>query len=173
VSHHRHHWSRDKRPQIEREWESYAIRASMARPPLPDVSRPVPMKIEAIIAQACAQDATYAAARAAWEAEYVDAMPEELKAYREALSATARLVVRKVGEVTPSPPRTAREAAPRPSRPALSTSTCALCAAAFPQPNRGPGKLYCSPRCAKRAEHQRARARRNEQCPNANPSTSP
>jgi hypothetical protein len=61
----------------------------------------------------------------------------------------------------PAPPRTP------------STSTCALCAAAFPQPNRGPGKLYCSPRCAKRAEHQRARARRKEQCPNANPSTSP
>jgi hypothetical protein len=153
THHHRHHWRRDKRPQIEREWESYAIRASMARPALPDVPRPVPMTINQIIAQACAQYPDYAVLRAAWEAEYVDAMPEELKAYRESLAV-------KVGEVTPSPPRTARTAAPRPS-----TSTCALCAAVFPQPNRGPGKLYCSPRCAKRAEHQRAaeRARQRKQ----------
>jgi hypothetical protein len=156
----RTYWSRDRRSPIELGWESWAMKANAARPPLPDVPRPVPMTIDQIIAQACAQYPDYAVLRAAWEAEYVDAMPEELKAYRESLAV-------KVGEVTPSPPRATRTAAPRPS-----TSTCALCAAAFPQPNRGPGKLYCSPRCAKRAEHQRARARRKQNDPPHTP-TSP
>jgi hypothetical protein len=104
VSHHRHHWSRDKRPSIEREWEAWAIKASMARPALPDVPRPVPMTINQIIAQACAQDAAYAAARAAWEATWVDGMPEHLKAYREAVN--REWAARKEKEATePRPPR--------------------------------------------------------------------
>jgi hypothetical protein len=84
--HRRNHWSRDRRSSIELGWESWAMKANAARPPLPDVPRPVPMKIEEVIAKACALYPAYAVLRAAWEAVWMDGMPDELKSYREALA---------------------------------------------------------------------------------------
>jgi hypothetical protein len=167
------------------EWESYTSRVIATAPTMP---HPLPCEATArrlglpppgiyeVLAEIERLRPSVGEARRLHFARAREEAPEVVKGHWVAMA--ARKVEEEARErnlncthTRPSQPARPRKP-PAPPR-APSTSTCALCAAAFPQPNRGPGKLYCSPRCAKRAEHQRARARRKEQCPNANPSTSP
>jgi hypothetical protein len=82
MSRHRNGWGgrRRHRSDAERELERWTWDAITSRPPIPaHIPRDRPMKIEEIIAAAKRIDPVFAAARAEWEARWVDGMPAHLR----------------------------------------------------------------------------------------------